>query len=127
MTFHVGQKVVCISTEGLVSPTWIKQGGIYTIREIRTDKIRFTRCKTYVSLLLVEVVKPLADWGEGPLEPGYSTVRFKPAVSKSIQLFRDIAQGVTDRKPIIPDDQPQQVPLSPETIHELIGGGAIRI
>lgn len=105
MTFHVGQKVVCIDTDGLVSPFRLERDKIYTIRALRDDVIRFARCKTYTAVLLAEINTPPKDWGEGIKEPGYSTVRFRPLVTKSIQLFRDIAAGVTNGSPIIDDPQ----------------------
>ena len=106
--FFVGQKVVCVDangpdSEGNNSP-WqpgeeIFNGRIYTIAKLYDFD--------GLGLILLEAKRceaALRGWGRKDL--GYHARRFRPLETKSIELFRKIAQGVTDGRPIIDDPAP---------------------
>lgn len=99
--FFVGQKVVCILDCGPVDigETCPSVGGIYTIRDIDAEEpegLYFT---------FVEIINPDHETEEGAGEAIFFEMAFRPLEEKtdSIELFREIARGVSDGKPIIED------------------------
>jgi hypothetical protein len=99
--FHIGQKVVCVDDVPLPEG-WdgdpLVRGVIYTITAIYYE---YGSC----GLLLREAVRSpraLQYWNS---EAGYYARRFRPLEEKSdsIELFREIARGVSNGKPIIED------------------------
>lgn len=115
--FFVGQKVVCVDDD--IHMDWPQNAGH------RPDPLEISRGSKYVvrwsgaytspqnGLLVHGVHLDGIDRGD-PHNTPYDARRFRPLESKSIQLFRAIAQGVSDGKPIIPDDQPINVPAPVE-------------
>jgi len=97
MTFHVGQKVVCVDGHF----KWLgdfetapAKGAVYTIREIVSEGSGY--------LVLEEIRNPPIYGGE---DAAFNAAKFRPVEYKSAQLFRDIAAGVTNGSPIIDDPQ----------------------
>lgn len=110
--FSVGDKVVCVDAEktrksGL--PELI-EGKVYTIRELITEGD---------GSLCVKTVEIFRDYGH-PVDRGFYAHRFRPVQSNSIELFRKIAQGVSDGKPIVEDKEYREpgteVPLEEEAL-----------
>jgi len=95
MTFHVGQKVVCVEDgphcyfgpQEIEYPT---KGGIYTIRAIRSSNY-----KRDMQCLLVEIVNPEFDTvNDGRGEPHFRHTRFRPIVERktNISIFTKLLQ-----------------------------------
>lgn len=111
MTFHVGQKVVCVDAtfHGHDSP--LSKGAIYSVSWVGTHPRAATGPDGITRNRLVAVaLLGVSNAHDRECGSHFSACRFRPAVSQSIQLFRDIAQGVSDGKPIVPDDQPIRIP-----------------
>jgi hypothetical protein len=101
--WFVGQKIVCINDNWPNGRTdsdlpWPVRDRVYTVREVFSDDGK-------VGLRLCELVAPPREYKTGTFERGYGTKHFRPLETKSIKLFRSIAQGVTDGKPIVPDEE----------------------
>ena len=82
MTFHVGQKVVCIDDTGWVNPGNEEgrkygphKGEIYTVSGFFHDLLTLVECDKFESVL------PLA----------YRPSRFRPVEYKAMEIFRRIA------------------------------------
>lgn len=89
MSFHVGQKVVCINDRGIENDLFERgptKGEVYTIRNIRTDK------RGNVGFRLVEIVNqpnPRREPDEtGDREAGFYARRFRPVKTTSIEIFK---------------------------------------
>lgn len=99
--FYVGQRVVCVRNDGTLG--WENdcpvEGNIYTIRNMVPHR-------DSVWLHLVELERGPGAKREHGQDVGYYSWRFRPLESKSIQIFRDIAAGIT---PLIPDDKLDEV------------------
>jgi hypothetical protein len=113
--FYVGQRVVCVDDRplrGCRFSTVPKLGVKYTIRDLRAE----------FGVQVVEIVNTPRLYREGFMEAWYNPRRFRPIEEKShdISIFRAIAKGVTDGRPII--DDPQHIEI-PEDI--FAGGGPI--
>ena len=87
MTFHVGQKVVCVDVSfdgvdprnlpgGQYTPNWPIKGEVYTVREVFRKSIR-----------LVEVINPKSRFAEQFGEPAFLQRRFRPIVSRKTDIF----------------------------------------
>lgn len=86
--FHVGQKVVTLVTWDLMPPGVSAapvQGQIYTVRDIASYPYG-------VGLRLEEIHNPTILWTHGFDEAAFHADFFRPL--HSIQIFRDIANGV---------------------------------
>ncbi len=88
MTFHVGQKVVCvdasISTPGEVKT--LEEGNIYTVAECCV--VEFARVGFECGVLLFEVQRSLPGL---PVHFFYSAARFRPVQEKGMSILRAIA------------------------------------
>lgn len=114
MSFHIGQKVVCINDKwdhhspGENHPT---KGQVLTIRNIGAT-IPPSPLDTRAYLRFVEIENPHRQYRHGnavlTAEVQYFEGYFAPLESKSIEIFRKIAQSVTDGKPLIPDKLPKR-------------------
>lgn len=88
--FYVGQKVVCVDATGL--PAYchpLKQGSVYTIREIVPGITSGT-----IGIRLKEIIlriHPIFN-----CEEGYRSRRFRPVEYKAMSIFRKIARDVTE-------------------------------
>lgn len=98
--FFVGQKVVCVRGP-LNSINYNESqpsvGTVYTIRDLHPDGD---------AVRLKEIVNPSHHYRQGFHEIAFYLCRFRPLEPQAIALFRKIAQGVTDGKPIIADPEP---------------------
>ena len=100
--FHVGQMVVCVK-DTFVDPVWAlcpckpAANRIYTVREIQAGPW-FRNDQSMQGLRLVEIRNPEQQFS-GPALIGnsewcFSCDRFRPVREHSIEIFRDIANGV---------------------------------
>lgn len=87
MTFHVGQKVVCIKACGARIGNVIKEGTILTIRDKPTAMRRTGRIMTGLLFQEVHNKKGINGW-----EPDYSMDKFRPLVDdhKGMTTLRSI-------------------------------------
>lgn len=82
MTFHVGQKVVCVDASDM--DTYFSdvscpvEGGIYTVRNFRETGESAIR--------LVEIVNPKHPWMDGFNECGFRPSRFRPIVERKTDI-----------------------------------------
>lgn len=97
MTFRVGQKVVCIGTEGTPHINWEawivfwkisrpSRGAVYTVRDIRAGRDR-------QHIRLFEVVNPIAEFSDAPpQEPWFWAEAFRPTVESKtdISIFTEL-------------------------------------
>lgn len=108
MTFHVGQKVVCVG----MGPKYrgnpilrdspyngIKIGGVYTIRSLNVWSLSLT------IVCLHEVDNShLIGVGGGTIEPGWDIRGFRPLIERKtdsgVAILKKIARDVTERKKI---------------------------
>lgn len=96
MTFHVGQKVVCVDAGDIngFGCRWMDDdaptvGSVYTVTSIHAD------CTGDTVFHLVEIPRgPIArrQWGESA---GYNVVRFRPVVERKtdISIFTAMLTG----------------------------------
>jgi hypothetical protein len=83
MSFRSGQVVVCVDASGLPQDvgTLAKQGGVYTVREVRS-------WRGTAGLLLAEIVNPHFEWIDGSEgEVAFAARRFRPAKMTSLDVF----------------------------------------
>jgi len=95
--FHVGQKVVCVGTDGTLRVDWEalvayykiarpSRGSIYTIRDIRVGRVR-------QHVRLVEIINPKAKFSDAPdQEPWFWAEAFRPIVDRKtdISIFTEM-------------------------------------
>lgn len=100
MSFHVGQRVVCVDGNWK-SPTCPGQenrpikGGHYTIREIYQEC--FQQDGWAAALLLYEISNDARDWKSlGFHEAGFSADRFRPLIERSTDTGMAILRKVAD-------------------------------
>ena len=113
--FVVGMKVVCVD-DGDSPPysvpqaTPLKRGEVYTIRTVGPFRFMGANGLPDVALAvrLVGIKRPGIN-GVGADLP-FGAQRFRPVEPKCAQLFRDIAAGVSNNKPIIDDPQREAEP-----------------
>lgn len=106
LEWHVGMKVVCVGCEGTPKPLgyWEKwqrgwgvtkpsRGEVYTIRSIDV-------CKGVVFIRLVELVNPIAQYVEGPMEPWWPAKGFRPVEPRKtdISVFTAMLTGAKERE-----------------------------
>lgn len=113
MSFHIGQKVVCVddewdSKDGEIEPV---MNHVYTVRDLGDGDEEFP------CIRLVEIVNPPVFYTcDGMAECSWADDQFRPLEEKpdSIELFREIARGVSNGKPIIEDAEyrPRPVPIT---------------
>jgi hypothetical protein len=87
MGIAVGQVVVCIDASGLPSTvgTLPKEGGVYTVREVRPFN-------GTVGLLLAEIINPHFEWIDGNVgEVAFAARRFRPAKATSLDVLGEVA------------------------------------
>jgi len=112
MTFHVGMKVVCVDDSvghGTDFGFRVKRNSIYTIESFRRASNRVDGQFDGCTLREEPIANVIFGW-----KPAWKLIRFRPVEPKCAQLFRDIAAGVSNGSPIIPDDQPIRVPAPVE-------------
>jgi hypothetical protein len=112
MTFHVGQRVVCVDADALsVAVPWFRadldmdgltKGRVYTIRKIGTYS---THLADIPLVWLHEIIRPMRGgiancYGE----VGYAPCRFRPLIERKtdsgVAILKKIARDVTERKPV---------------------------
>jgi hypothetical protein len=88
MSFHIGQRVVCVSTNFSREPYWRRTvrmfpqlNGIYTIRSMRT-------VDDLVGLCFEEMINPCANFKEGYVEAAFDSRRFRPVRTTNIDVFK---------------------------------------
>lgn len=93
MSFHVGQRVVCVDDSMGIFPgcsldlAGLCRGQIYTVRGL--DTIKFPHfCAGWAVVLLEEIVRQPDPNGIG--EVGFSRHRFRPVKTTSIEIFRQM-------------------------------------
>ena len=86
MSFHVGQKVVCVNAEW-DDPHWCKftpnrpvAGGVYTIREIHSA------FPHRVGFYLDELPNPVVIWVERTGEGAFLSTRFRPVIERKTDI-----------------------------------------
>lgn len=96
MSFHVGQKVVCVlaakpaTMARIPNGVWPVKGSVYVIREIRDDY----REDGLLTILLREIDNShltglsFGEWGRAYREPGFHERGFRPVRETSIECFR---------------------------------------
>lgn len=91
MTFHVGQKVVCIYGDWSVgwrtvgTPNLPAKGAVYTIRALM--RWRFGSGDTQLACLLEEIRNPTMDWQDGDIgEHPFWVEHFRPIVEKKTNI-----------------------------------------
>jgi hypothetical protein len=93
MTFHVGQKVVCVNASFRNGP-WDKGrvnlpvlNSIYTVRDVGTEW--WADGAVDEALWLAEIANPVARWsiGPSPRELGFWAQRFVPVRETDISIF----------------------------------------
>jgi hypothetical protein len=104
MTFHIGQKVVCIN-DVFRDPRWSmftdlgvvrpQRGKIYRIRAIYPDCI-FADGSSFAAFLLEELVNP-EFLGMQPAEPVWAAYRFRPLVERKSETDISWAIDILDR------------------------------
>lgn len=102
MSFHVGQRVVCVddaSRPGLlwsIGKAWgdldgLRKGTIYTVRGIELAPIGV------LTLKLREIVRKSPP-GTGNLDAGFAAFRFRPVVETDISIFTAMLNPVPKRE-----------------------------
>ena len=101
MTFHVGQKVVCVDDTypdtwpdnelGYRTPHRPKKGYVYTIRNIEPfDTGEFAG---EFGVRLVELVNPTWSWDDRPKAEGcFAARRFRPVSETDISVFEKLLE-----------------------------------
>lgn len=108
MSFHIGQKVVCVD-----DCKWLRNSGaIFGDESIPAQGAQYTiRAFTGVDedgdefYLLCEIKNPERDYNGDFGELEFWAAIFRPLEEKpdSIEIFREIARGVSDGKPVVED------------------------
>lgn len=108
--FHVGQKVVCVddsstgADSGLIG---LKIGNQYTIRWVGI----YDHGVAWGPMLCVRVLgidRANSDFLPDGVDVPLRANRFRPLVSKSMELLHSIVRAVNDGKPLIPDKLPKR-------------------
>lgn len=108
MNFRVGQKVVCIGTDGTPNVDWEEwvsywkiarpsRGSVYTVRDIRAGADR-------QHIRLVEIINPTAEFSDAPpQEPWFWASAFRPIVERKtdITVFTEILRKATKPVPAL--------------------------
>ena len=88
MSFHVGQRVICVCVNFSREPIWRGTvrvfptlNRIYTIRSMR-------KVDDVTGLCFEEMVHPLSHFAEGFVEPAFDSRRFRPVRTTTIDDFR---------------------------------------
>lgn len=105
MTFNIGQRVVCVTTERLIelqkAPPdryvfkgldGLKEGEVYTIRGIFSDP--YHACFNFGSVYLEEIRRPFNHDG---IEAPYLSVRFRPVQETGMKILRGILEDLNGR------------------------------
>jgi hypothetical protein len=86
MSFHVGQRVVCVCVNFSREPVWRGTirvfpalNRIYTIRSLR-------QVDDVIGLCFEEMVHLFSDFAEGYVEPAFDSRRFRPVRTTDIDL-----------------------------------------
>ena len=99
--FHVDQKVVCVddgpAADGLKLN--LRKGEMYTIREIATNIGLDASDRPCAGLRFYEIGDPPIRIARNiAFDGSYASTRFRPVREHSIQIFRDIANGVKQKE-----------------------------
>lgn len=107
MTFHVGQRVVCVDDNWPIGQCIcdeeafpLKIGAVYTVRDLDSKK-------TYLRIRVHEFIRQNPCGFERHYDWPFRATRFRPLEEKPerIAIFREIARGITEGRPIIPDNE----------------------
>lgn len=89
MSFHVGQKVVCVDDDwtapGYDVPTGLTVGSVYTITGVISSSVHcaeYMGARDHLALLLAEVDHPIFP------DIGFASPRFRPVKTTDISIFR---------------------------------------
>lgn len=85
MSFHVGQRVVCVDDRDLTEGVHPVKGSIYTIRALRWSEW-FER----QHVLLEEILKQSQLFADGFHEGSFRADRFRPVKTTSIEIFHQM-------------------------------------
>ena len=107
MSFHVGQKIVCINGNfkdsrwyrSLYQP---KQGHIYTIRDFaHAEYVAASDSPSGSFVYLVEIINPPVLWYNGFWELAWPLRRFRPVIERKtdISIFTKILDDVRAKEP----------------------------
>lgn len=87
MSFHVGQRVVCVSDKFSCDTRWRRTvrifpvlNGIYTIREIHVEG-------PLIGFCFYQIVNPRSLFAAGYGEPAFNSRNFRPVKATSIEVF----------------------------------------
>jgi hypothetical protein len=99
MTFHVGQKVVCVDDSMderfVLFRMYPVRGNIYTIRDLP-----FITAVNTVGVLLEELRNPVASWlNAEDSEPSFRLDRFRPVTERetSIEFAHEILRSASQK------------------------------
>lgn len=94
MTFHVGQKVVCVNASGIEDAKPLIENAVYTIREV----IPLRRSSRGAGIFVLEIINH--DSSDG-FEIGYFADRFRPIVKREtdISFAQEILRRHTKKAP----------------------------
>jgi hypothetical protein len=95
MTFHVGQRVVCIRTQEDPLPGWVRQPWPDDIRLGEVYTISATRMLTS-EVLGVQVQEHLSKFAHLGLEEWFDAACFRPVKTTSIEVFRRMLAPVKE-------------------------------
>ncbi|WP_422363155.1 hypothetical protein [Pyruvatibacter mobilis] len=88
MTFHVGQKVVCVDDRPIGADVkHLNRGSVYTVAQVL--EFDHPARGRYVGVHLTEVRRPAASFG---VVVPWNTRRFRPAVQPRKELPEEITQ-----------------------------------
>lgn len=101
--FFVGQKVVCVDADSILPGcergNWpIITGRIYTIRRVGLFD-HWVRGNT-LHLWLEGIIRPGKNRGKSCPDVPFFHTRFRPLESKAIEIFRKIAEDVSNGKAV---------------------------
>lgn len=104
MSFHIGQKVVCVRNTPVGQElryatgrrsNKIQIGQVYTVREIDTRAMHLHGVAT---VRLVEVINDTRMTSVGEWEPGYPASCFRPVVERKTETGMAILREILDRE-----------------------------
>lgn len=106
MSFHIGQKVVCVddAIHREWPSNWLCPGDVSGLTRNMIYTVRWVGVYRKPNGALIDGLRVAEIMRGGPDTP-YSTCRFRPLEEKpdSIEIFREIARGVSDGKPVVED------------------------
>jgi hypothetical protein len=90
MSFHVGQRVVCVCVNFSREPVWrstVREfpqlNRVYTIRSI-------CEVADLIGFCFREILNPPGHFSRGFVEPAFDSRRFRPVRTTSIEVFQEL-------------------------------------